>query len=57
MSDNEATPGNYIPDASTADALVSQFAEITGTDVACGQFYLQDRNWDLQVSNIFMNSA
>ena len=49
MSDNEEMPGNYVPDASTASALVSQFAEITGTDVACGQFYLQDRNWDLQV--------
>lgn len=50
MSDNEEMPGNYVPDASTASALVSQFAEITGTDVACGQFYLQDRNWDLQRS-------
>ncbi|XP_071545260.1 tyrosyl-DNA phosphodiesterase 2-like isoform X2 [Panulirus ornatus] len=30
--------------------LVEKFAEITGTDEACAQFYLQDRKWDLERS-------
>lgn len=42
----------YIPDAKTATELVNIFAEVTGTDTACAQFYLQDRNWDLQVGRI-----
>lgn len=39
----------FVPDAKQASDLVSKFAEITGTDTACAQFYLQDRDWDLQV--------
>lgn len=34
----------------TLQSLVEQFAEITGTDEACAQFYLQDRKWDLEVN-------
>ena len=39
-----------IPDRETCQKLTEQFAEITGTDEACAQFYLQDRKWDLEVS-------
>lgn len=44
----------FVPNAKQAAELVSQFATITGTDTACAQFYLQDRDWDLQV-HIFYN--
>jgi len=50
MSDSEDSEVIYIPDEATAQALVTQFADITETDVACAQFYLQDRNWDLERS-------
>jgi hypothetical protein len=40
-----------IPDRETCQKLTEQFAEITGTDEACAQFYLQDRNWNLEVSD------
>ncbi|XP_049857278.1 tyrosyl-DNA phosphodiesterase 2-like isoform X1 [Schistocerca gregaria] len=47
-----------IPDRETCQKLTEQFAEITGTDVACAQFYLQDRKWDLQRSvNAFFEST
>lgn len=39
----------YVPTATEASKLVASFAEVTGTDSACAQFYLQDRDWDLQV--------
>jgi hypothetical protein len=38
-----------IPDRDTCQKLTEQFAEVTGTDEACAQFYLQDRKWDLEV--------
>lgn len=50
MSDSES---DDIPDVETCQKLTERFAEITGTDEACAQFYLQDRNWDLQVKNFF----
>ncbi|XP_057370776.1 tyrosyl-DNA phosphodiesterase 2-like [Daphnia carinata] len=40
----------YVPNAKEAADLVTKFAEVTGTDTACAQFYLQDRDWDLQRS-------
>ncbi|KAJ8874107.1 hypothetical protein PR048_024948 [Dryococelus australis] len=46
MSNTEEN--EIIPDRDTCQKLTEQFAEITGTDVACAQFYLQDRNWDLE---------
>ncbi|XP_042866505.1 tyrosyl-DNA phosphodiesterase 2-like isoform X2 [Penaeus japonicus] len=46
-----------IPDVATCQSLVEQFAEITGTDEACAQFYLQDRKWNLERSvNAFFES-
>lgn len=44
MSDDED-----IPDVTICQERVEKFAEITGTDEACAQFYLQDRKWDLEV--------
>ncbi|XP_063231349.1 tyrosyl-DNA phosphodiesterase 2-like [Bacillus rossius redtenbacheri] len=47
-----------IPDRDTCQKLTEQFAEITGTDVACAQFYLQDRCWDLERSvNAFFEAS
>ncbi|KAJ9581006.1 hypothetical protein L9F63_023817 [Diploptera punctata] len=47
-----------IPDRETCQRLTEQFAEITGTDEACAQFYLQDRKWDLERSvNAFFEAT
>jgi tyrosyl-DNA phosphodiesterase 2 len=48
MSQSEDVDSD-IPDRETCQKLTEQFAEITGTDEACAQFYLQDRKWDLEV--------
>ena len=48
MSEGDTEEDN-IPDRETCEGLTQQFAEVTGTDVALAQYYLQDRNWDLQV--------
>lgn len=45
MSDDED-----IPEVEVCQKLVEEFAQITGTDEACAQFYLQDRKWDLERS-------
>ncbi|XP_026275618.1 tyrosyl-DNA phosphodiesterase 2-like isoform X2 [Frankliniella occidentalis] len=45
MSDDED-----IPDVTICQQRVEEFAQITGTDEACAQFYLQDRKWDLERS-------
>lgn len=45
-SDNDAD----IPEVSVCQRLCEEFAEITGTDTACAQFYLQDRKWSLDVN-------
>lgn len=42
-----------IPEVSVCKHLCEEFAEITGTDTACAQFYLQDRKWNLDVSLCF----
>ncbi|XP_045610571.1 tyrosyl-DNA phosphodiesterase 2 [Procambarus clarkii] len=47
LDDEEET---NIPDVATCQALVEQFASITNTDEACAQFYLQDRDWNLERS-------
>ncbi|KDR19586.1 tyrosyl-DNA phosphodiesterase 2-like isoform X2 [Zootermopsis nevadensis] len=47
-----------IPDRETCQKLTEQFAEVTGTDEACAQFYLQDRKWDLERSvNAFFEAT
>ncbi|XP_076306922.1 tyrosyl-DNA phosphodiesterase 2-like isoform X3 [Tachypleus tridentatus] len=39
-----------IPDVETCQKLCEEFAYVTSTDTACAQFYLQDRDWNLQQS-------
>nr|XP_027207911.1 tyrosyl-DNA phosphodiesterase 2-like [Penaeus vannamei] len=57
ISLDEEDEDEDIPDVATCQSLVEQFAEITGTDEACAQFYLQDRKWDLERSvNAFFES-
>ena len=46
MSDDESN----LPSAAECQKRVEQFAEITQTDEALAQFYLQDRDWHLQSS-------
>ncbi|MPC14935.1 Tyrosyl-DNA phosphodiesterase 2 [Portunus trituberculatus] len=43
-SDND----DNVPDVATCQKRVEQFASLTNTDEACAQFYLQDRQWDLE---------
>lgn len=51
---SDSSDSEDIPDVAECQKLCEQFAEITGTDVACAQFYLQDRSWNLDV-NIKLN--
>lgn len=39
-----------VPDGKTCEERCQMFAEITGTDTALAQFYLQDRSWNLEQS-------
>jgi hypothetical protein len=39
----------FAPEKEVAAALVAEFAQITGTDTALAQMFLQDRQWDLEV--------
>ncbi|KAL1285981.1 Tyrosyl-DNA phosphodiesterase 2 [Trichinella pseudospiralis] len=39
-----------IPDDDVCLLRTDLFARVTGTDAACGQFYLQDCKWDLTVA-------
>lgn len=52
MSSEESDSDADIPEVAVCQRLCEEFAEITGTDTACAQFYLQDRKWNLDV-NIF----
>lgn len=40
----------FVPNKAEAEQLVNRFAELTGTDTACAQYFLQDRDWDLERS-------
>lgn len=56
MSSSESSDSESdadIPEVSVCKRLCEEFAEITNTDTACAQFYLQDRKWDLDVSMVF----
>ena len=41
-----------IPPAQECEARCQKFAAVTGTDSALAMFYLQDREWDLEVIKI-----
>ena len=45
VSDDEAN----LPSAAECDARCKEFAAITATDSACAMFFLQDRDWNVQV--------
>ena len=47
MSDEE---DKDLPSAADCQKRVEQFVEITNTDEALAQFYLQDREWNLESS-------
>uniref|UniRef100_T1IYM3 Tyrosyl-DNA phosphodiesterase 2 n=1 Tax=Strigamia maritima TaxID=126957 RepID=T1IYM3_STRMM len=49
MSDDDIDE-SLLPDRETCDKLCQEFARVTNTDSACAQFFLQDRQWDLQRS-------
>ncbi len=44
-----------VPTKEVAQFLVAEFAQITGTDTALAQMFLQDRQWDLEVSSHSLN--
>ncbi|XP_050714814.1 tyrosyl-DNA phosphodiesterase 2-like [Eriocheir sinensis] len=48
--ESEGAEDENIPDVATCQKLVEQFAGLTNTDEALAQFYLQDREWDLERS-------
>lgn len=39
-----------LPSAAECEKRCQSFADITGTDTALAMFYLQDRNWNVEVS-------
>ncbi|CAL1263402.1 unnamed protein product [Larinioides sclopetarius] len=50
MSSDESDCSEDIPEVAECQRLCEKFAEITETDEACAQFYLQDRKWNLEQS-------
>ncbi|GFY69305.1 hypothetical protein TNIN_421821 [Trichonephila inaurata madagascariensis] len=50
MDSDDSDNSEDIPEVSECQRLCECFAEITGTDEACAQFYLQDRKWDLEAT-------
>ena len=40
-----------LPSAAVCQQRCEEFARIGGTDEALAMYYLQDRKWDVQVSN------
>lgn len=49
MSASEPDDDN-IPDAKTCNERCQLFANITSTDTALAMYYLQDREWNLEVN-------
>ena len=50
MSDSDSSDEGYVPPREVCEARCQEFATITGTDSALAMFFLQDRDWDLDVS-------
>lgn len=50
MSDSDSVDESKIPSREECENRCQKFAEITGTDSALAMFYLQDRDWELDVS-------
>lgn len=53
MSDSESSIDENLPSASECEERCQRFAEVTGTDTALAMFYLQDREWNLDVGSIY----
>ena len=49
MSDSGDEDDANLPSAAECDRRCKEFAEITGTDTALAMFFLQDRQWSLEV--------
>lgn len=49
MSDSDSDDPN-LPPAAECDRRCREFAAITETDTALAMFFLQDRDWDLEVN-------
>lgn len=52
MSDSESEEN--IPSKEECEERCQQFAVVTGTDTALAMFYLQDRDWDVDVRHILL---
>ena len=48
-SDSEIE-GQNLPPAEECEERCQRFAQVTGTDTALAMFFLQDRQWNLDVS-------
>ena len=49
MSDSSGEQDASLPSAAECDRRCKEFAEVTGTDTALAMFFLQDRQWLLEV--------
>jgi len=49
MSDSSDDDDANLPSAAECDRRCKEFAEVTGTDSALAMFFLQDRQWSLEV--------
>ena len=49
MSDSSGEQDASLPSAAECDRRCKEFAEVTGTDTALAMFFLQDRQWSLEV--------
>lgn len=46
---SEDNEDENLPSAAECEERCQSFADITGTDTALAMFYLQDRNWNVEV--------
>ena len=49
MSDSSDDDDANLPSAAECDRRCKEFADITGTDTALAMYFLQDREWSLEV--------
>jgi tyrosyl-DNA phosphodiesterase 2 len=60
MSDTNSSDENddaNLPSAAECDRRCKEFAAITSTDTALAMFYLQDRDWSLEVQRAIALNA
>lgn len=48
--EEDSIENEILPSREECQTLTEQFAEVTGTDTALAQFFLQDRQWNLEKS-------